>query len=461
MKKIIVRENFEGFGIQKRFDLIVDVLYTGEEFELGGKINSIIGQYGISDSDSFVDSINHAFNAILIELDEDDLVEENKYNFIFSGFNTALSLKNEAEGSLAFGEQDDDADEEDEESEQESDEESDENKVAEKNTETASTVENSTSEFDYSNQTLAGNLNVFFSQAETANVKAEDLLLLKFDENGDEITDYVVTPKDLIENEFKKISISSDEDDRDDEDNEDEENTGDEENEDGEQEITFFVRMILLLYEGEKRADLYIYNPFFKKSFVNLWKLNLLSYFSILNNYKEFFFRLKSFYNLKKYMFHINLFKKHFYNFKYLNVINLYSQIPTTSKIFENFYDFDFFMYFSFKGKKKRRRRNFKVYYLKKKKQISAFFKSFRWFSYEILFKFFILKYVYFDIKFSYNELKKKILTVYSIMVAFKKKFGRKYRRRKSFKRKVLRNKLGIKMSFIRQQFFEKKKKKK
>ena len=71
-----------------------------------------------------------------------------------------------------------------------------------------------------------------------------------------------------------------------------------------------------------------------------------------------------------------------------------------------------------------------------------------------------MFKYVFFDMKVDYVELKKKILTVYSIMFALKKKFMRKYRRRKSFKRKVFRNKLGIKMSFFRQQFFDKKKKK-
>ena len=85
MNKVIIREDFEGFDVHKRFEVLVDILYTEDNFELGAKLNSIVGQYGISDSDAFIDSINHVFNAILVELDFEELNEEKKFNFIFSG----------------------------------------------------------------------------------------------------------------------------------------------------------------------------------------------------------------------------------------------------------------------------------------------------------------------------------------------------------------------------------------
>lgn len=542
MKKVIVRENFEGFGVHKRFDVIVDVLYTEDNFELGGKLNSIIGQYGISDSDNFVNSISHAFNAILIELDEEDLVKEDKYSFIFDGFENYRNIV-ESQDYLT------DADNDEEESSSILNDENikksaedilennefkreidplnlekfnllkedfsfkcDLNHFANKNvsklclntTSVSTLVLNQLKNFMFSSPKKKvylknslnnqNNENFYFSYNMKKNLSGKNIYNANrncsfnfyFGGDGGLSHDSNIFDKKVLNNVsgvskiFKLSGVGEDdENDEDDEDgieddeidideddiqddevdiDEDDEDGIDEDEEDG---ITFFVPMILISYRAEKRADFYIYNPFFKKSFLNFFKLNLISYFHTLNNYKDFFFNLKNFYNIKKYMLHISLFNKHFSNFNFIDSISSFSHIPISHKMFERFYEFDFNYYFSYFSKRRRRRRAFKVYYFKKRKQIAYFLKSFKWFPYEIVFKFFMFKYVFFDIKIDYVELKKKILTVYSIMFAFKKKFMRKYRRRKSFKRKVFRNKVGIKMSFVRQQFFEKKKKKK
>lgn len=157
---------------------------------------------------------------------------------------------------------------------------------------------------------------------------------------------------------------------------------------------------------------------------------------------------------------HLSLFNKHFHKSRFFDSVTNYNEVHPTGRILSSFGYFDYNIYFLFRSKRIRRIKTFKSYYLKKRKQIASFLKSFKWFPYEILFKFFMFRYVFFDIKIDYNELKKKILTVYSIMFSFKKKFARRYRRRKSFKRMVFRNKVGEKMSFIREQFYDKKKKK-
>ena len=424
MKKVFVRGDFAGFGVQKRFDVIVDVLYTGDDFELGGKLNSIIGQYGISDSDKFVDSINHAFNAILIELDDQDLSDENKYNFVFDGFQNFSNLLEQDEQGLK-------------------------NDLDDKFKQ-ISEVSSDVSSKELKNEnddTLKTNFE--------SNEEAPREISLENLEKFNSFKENFFYSNDLDDQNFDN-NAENDENDENDEDNE-EDGSDDDEADD----ITFFVPMILVCYRVEKCADFYIYNPFFKKSFFNFFKLNLITYFYNLNNCKDFLFNLKNFYNIKKYMLHLTLLNKHFRNFNFLDSIGSFSHVPISDKIFERFWEYDFNYYFSYYGKNRRRRRAFKVYYLKKRKQIAYFLKSFKWFPYEVVFKFFMFKYVFFDTKIDYIELKKKILTVYSIMFALKKKFMRRYRRRKSFKRKVLRNKLGIKNVFFPSTIFWKKEKEK
>ena len=209
-----------------------------------------------------------------------------------------------------------------------------------------------------------------------------------------------------------------------------------------------YLPLTLIFYYGDKKVDFYVYSSWNKNYINENLKFGYIKNFSILNNYKNLVLNKINFY--KKIINYNSIIYT-------LNVDNYSAKLSAFNKkmllnffITEDFYVLFFDEYFNFFFKKKNRTFFFKKIKTKNKKLILNLNKNI--YNIDLKFSIYVLitKLSFFDNEFENEDLLIYYLTFTSNLYTFKLNFLKRFKRKKRFKKKVIKNSFGKKFTFYK-----------
>ena len=210
---------------------------------------------------------------------------------------------------------------------------------------------------------------------------------------------------------------------------------------------SLFLPVIIYFYYTDKRTDFFILSSFKKRHHINVHKwVMMINYLKLKEKKFSFFNNMIYFEKSKKYINIFNFLKK-FKNTKFVNLLNLTSAtfLKTEELFLQPWSELYFSMYRS-----KDKLFFFKNYKYKLIKSSINLLKKLTSLPIQLLLNMVTTKISFLDEDFEYNSLFENAVRYIAQLHINKKTIFRRLRRRKRFKKKILRNASGNKITYYK-----------